>query len=60
VDSYTPVAPERFIEQVRNTARDQPDALFYLCGSNRLVTSVRRELASAAISRRSMRVENFR
>ncbi len=30
---YTPVAPEQFLAQVRFTALEQPDALFYLCGS---------------------------
>ncbi|MFT3889014.1 MAG: FAD-dependent oxidoreductase [Arachnia sp.] len=57
---YTPVAPERFLDQVRSTGLDQPDALFYLCGSKRLIKGARHALTSAGIGRRSLRIENFR
>ncbi|MDR1186859.1 MAG: FAD-dependent oxidoreductase [Bifidobacteriaceae bacterium] len=60
LDDYVSVAPERFLELVRNTAHAQPDALFYLCGSRRLVTGAREALASAEVSRRNLRIENFR
>jgi ferredoxin-NADP reductase len=60
LDTYTPVAPKHFLEQVRNAAHDQPEALFYLCGSKRLINGARRELVSAGIRRRSLRTENFR
>ena len=60
LDTYAPAAPEHFIEHVRNVARDQPQALFYLCGSHRLITAARRELAAAGIGRRNLRIEDFR
>lgn len=60
LDQYAPVAPQQFLEHVRATARAQPDALFYVCGSQRLVTGARTALADAGIRRRSLRIENFR
>jgi ferredoxin-NADP reductase len=60
LDAYTPVPPVHFREQGRQAALARPEALFYICGSNRLVSDARRELASAGIERRSLRIENFR
>ena len=59
LDRYTPVAPEQFLPQVRAAALEQPDALFYVCGSRRLITAVRRELSAAGVDRRQLRIENF-
>ena len=56
---YTPVAPEQFLAQVRTAAIEQPDALFYLCGSKRLIKGARRELLDAGVDRRQLRIENF-
>lgn len=56
---YTPVAPERFLAQVRAAALAQPDALFYLCGSRRLIAGARQELRAAGIDRRQLMIENF-
>jgi ferredoxin-NADP reductase len=60
LDDYVAAAPERFLELVRNTAHAQPDALFYLCGSKRLITGAREALVSAEVPRRNLRIENFR
>ena len=56
---YTPVAPDQFLAQVRAAAREQPDALFYVCGSKRLIQGVRRELSNAGVDRRQVMIENF-
>ena len=60
VAEHIRVGPDAFLEQVRAAAHDQPDALFYICGSKRLVAGVRHELAGAGIRRRNLRIENFR
>ena len=59
LDRYAPVAPEQFLAQVRAAALEQPDAIFYLCGSKRLIAGARRELAAAGIDRRQLMIENF-
>lgn len=59
LDRYTPVVPEQFLTQVRSAALEQPDALFYICGSRRLIKGARHELLSAGVDRRHLTIENF-
>jgi ferredoxin-NADP reductase len=59
VAHYAGVRPEDLVESVQSQARKLPEALFYICGSQRLVTAVRNELTKAGIDRRSMLIENF-
>src|SRR5262249_46318510 len=40
---YAGVRPEEFLGRVRAQAVATPDALFYVCGSQRLITAVRNE-----------------
>ncbi|HEY0187879.1 MAG TPA: FAD-dependent oxidoreductase [Cellulomonas sp.] len=60
VDEHTRVAPEDFLENVRATARENPDALFYICGSQRLVKGASAVLRSSGIGRKRLQIENFR
>ena len=59
VDRYEPVRPETFLDRVRVAAAATPEAVFYVCGTERLVTAVRGELGSLGVPAERMRVENF-
>lgn len=59
VAHYTGVQPEDFLDCVRAQAVATPEALFYICGSDRLVTAARSELLRLAVAEHRMRIENF-
>jgi ferredoxin-NADP reductase len=59
VADYAGVRPEEFLDRVRAQAVATSEALFYICGSDRLVTATRSELTRLGVDDRSMRIENF-
>jgi ferredoxin-NADP reductase len=59
VATYAGVRPGDFLDSVRKQAAATPEGLFYICGSDRLITAARNELAEAGIDRQSMLIENF-
>ncbi|MFI7635199.1 ferredoxin--NADP reductase [Nonomuraea sp. NPDC049400] len=59
VAEYAGVRPEELIGHVRAQAAATPEALFYTCGSRRLITTVRDELTAAGVDKRSILIENF-
>lgn len=58
VDSYEGVRPDDFLDGVHALATI-PNALFYVCGSTRLVSQARAVLCAAGVRRRDLRIESF-
>lgn len=61
VCDYSAVRPEAFADAVTNAARSRrDDAIFYLCGSRRLISSAFENLTRAGVKRDKIQIESYK
>lgn len=61
VSDYNAVRPEAFADAVKTVARGRSDdAIFYVCGSKRLIASVVEALTKAGIEKDKIRIESYK
>ena len=61
VSDYNAVRPEAFAAAVKTVARGRSDeAVFYVCGSKRLIASVVETLGGAGIKKDKIRIESYK
>ncbi|WFU10326.1 FAD-dependent oxidoreductase [Rhizobium sp. CB3090] len=61
VSDYTAVRPEAFADTVKNVAEGRNDsAIFYVCGSKRLIASVVKTLNRAGIEKDRIQIESYK
>lgn len=60
VQEYYPVHPDNFIQAVQNLVQENPNALFYVCGSKRLIATVKKVLQENGIEKQNMYIESFK
>lgn len=59
VSDYIPVRPEAFAGALKTAATRYGDAIFYLCGSSRLIGSAVAALRKEGIKKSNMKLENY-
>jgi ferredoxin-NADP reductase len=59
VSDYDPVRPEGFAGALKNAARHHDEAIFYVCGSSKLIASAVAALTKEGIKKGNIKLENY-